>query len=141
MAFSEVYSALQLKAIDGQENPVEVPWNNRFYEVQGHLNMTQHLADSFVLALSADAWDKIPTEHHDAVQAAADEMIAEHDAQEIAQESAIIAKLEAEGMQVNRFADGELEKVQAIARGIYSQFEDQIGTDFMQTSMSFTTQN
>ncbi len=58
MAFSEVYSALQLKAIDGQENPVEVPWNNRLYEVQGQLNMTQHLADSFILALSSAAWEK-----------------------------------------------------------------------------------
>ncbi|SLN26677.1 2,3-diketo-L-gulonate-binding periplasmic protein YiaO precursor [Aquimixticola soesokkakensis] len=141
MAFSEVYSALQLKAIDGQENPVEVPLNNRFYEVQGHLNMTQHLADSFLLALSDAAWDKIPQEFHAAVQAAADEMILEHDAQEIAQEAEIIAQLEAQGMQVNRFAEGELAKVQEIARGIYPQFEDQIGADFMQMSIAFTAQN
>ncbi len=141
MAFSEVYSALQLRAIDGQENPVEVPWNNRFYEVQGQLNMTQHLADSFVLAVSQQAWDQIPAEFHDAVQAAADEMIAEHDAQEIAQEADIIAKLEEAGMQVNRFEAGELEKVQEIARGIYPQFEEQIGADFMKTSTDFVAQN
>lgn len=140
MAFSEVYSALQLKAIDGQENPVEVPWNNRFYEVQGHLNMTQHLADSFLVALSKSAWDRIPEEHRAAVQEAADEMIAEHDAQEIAQEAEIITKLEDAGMQVNRFADGELEKVQEIARGIYGEFEGQIGAEFMQTSLAFVQQ-
>lgn len=69
MAFSEVYSALQLEAIDGQENPVEVPLNNQLFEVQGHLNMTQHLADSFVLALSNSAWDRIPEEYRDEVQA------------------------------------------------------------------------
>ena len=140
MAFSEVYSALQLEAIDGQENPVEVPWNNKFYEVQGHLNMTQHLADSFVLALSNQAWESIPEDYRDEVQAAADEMIAEHDEEEISQEEEIISKLEAEGMQVNRFEDGELEKVQEIARGIYPQFEDKIGSDFLQKSTDFVSE-
>lgn len=140
MAFSEVYSALQLKAIDGQENPVEVPFNNRLYEVQGHLNMTQHLADSFLVALSSAAWAKIPAEQHAAVQEAAAEMIAEHDAQEIAQEAEIIEKLKAAGMQVNALAEGELEKIQTVARSIYPQFEEQITPEFMQKSIDFVSQ-
>lgn len=140
MAFSEVYSALQLGAIDGQENPVEVPFNNKFSEVQGQLNITQHLADSFILALSNKAWDSIPEDQREAVQQAADEMIAEHDAEEIAAEQDIIAKLQAEGMQVNQFADGELAKVQEIARSIYPQFQDQIGAEFMQKSLDFVQQ-
>ena len=140
MAFSEVYSALQLRAIDGQENPVEVPLNNRFAEVQGHLNLTRHVADSFLLALSDSAWDRIPEASRDAVQQAADEMIAEHDAEEIAAEQAIIVQLQEQGMQVNEFADGELARVQEIARAIYPQFEEQIGPEFMQKSLEFVQQ-
>ncbi|MFN3278159.1 MAG: DctP family TRAP transporter solute-binding subunit [Paracoccus hibiscisoli] len=140
MAFSEVYSALQLRAIDGQENPVEVPLNNRFAEVQGHLNLTRHVADSFLLALSDSAWNRIPEANRDAVQQAADEMIAEHDAEEIAAEQAIIVQLQEQGMQVNEFADGELARVQEIARAIYPQFEEQIGTEFMQKSLEFVQQ-
>jgi tripartite ATP-independent transporter DctP family solute receptor len=139
MAFSEVYSALQLKAIDGQENPVEVPFNNRLYEVQGHLNITQHLADSFLVGLSMAAWEKIPADHHTAVQEAAAEMIAERDAQEIAAEAEIIVKLQETGMQVNQLAAGELEKIQTIARGIYPQFEEQITPEFMQKSIDFVS--
>lgn len=139
MAFSEVYSALQLKAIDGQENPVEVAYNNRLYEVQGELNMTRHLADSFLVGLSMTAWNKIPAEHHEAVQAAAAEMIAERNAQEIAQEAEIIEKLKAAGMQVNELNDGELEKIQAIARGIYPQFEAGITPEFMKKSTDFVS--
>lgn len=140
MAFSEVYTALQLGAIEGQENPVEVPYNNKFAEVQGQLNITQHLADSFLVALSNNAWESIPEAHREAVQEAADEMIAEHDAEEIAAEQDIIAKLQEQGMQVNHFAEGELERVQEIARGIYPQFEEQIGADFMQKSLDFVSQ-
>jgi TRAP-type C4-dicarboxylate transport system substrate-binding protein len=137
MAFSEVYSALQLGAIDGQENPVEVPYNNKFSEVQGQLNITQHIADSFLVALSKSAWDRIPEDQRGAVEEAADEMIAEHDAEEIAAEQGIIAKLQEQGMHVNLFAEGELASVQEIARGIYPQFEENIGADFMQKSLAF----
>ena len=40
-------------------------------------------------------------------------------------------------MQVNRFEDGELAKTQDIARGIYGNFEEMIGADFMKESVSF----
>lgn len=140
MAFSEVYSALQLGAIDGQENPVEVPLNNKFAEVQGQLNMTQHVADSFLLALSNGAWERIPEEQREAVQEAADEMIEAHNSEEIAAEQDIITQLQEQGMQVNQFADGELARVQEIARGIYPQFEEQIGAEFMQKSLDFVQQ-
>jgi TRAP-type transport system periplasmic protein len=140
MAFSEVYNALQLKVIDGQENPVEVPFHNRFYEVQGHLNMTQHLADSFVVGLSQAAWNKIPEAHQEAVRKAAATMIEEHDAEEIAQEGEIIEKLRGAGMQVNEFAAGELERVQEIARGIYPEFAELIGQEFMEKSVDFVQQ-
>lgn len=137
MAFSEVYTALQLGAIEGQENPVEVPYSNKFAEVQGQLNITRHLADSYLVALSNSAWERIPDEYQDAVTEATAEMIAEHDAEEIEAEQRIIAKLQEQGMQVNHFSDGELERVQEVARGIYPQFEDKIGTEFMKKSMDF----
>ena len=137
MAFSEVYSALQLQVIEGQENPVEVPYNNKFSEVQGQLNMTQHIADSFLLGLSSKAWGRIPEKYQGAVMDAAQQMIKEHDAQEIQQEQEIIDKLKQQGMQVNYFADGELAKVQKIARGIYGEFENQIGADFTKESIDF----
>lgn len=140
MAFSEVYSALQLKAIDGQENPVEVPYNNRFYEVQDHLNLTQHIADAFLLSLSKSAWERIPQEYHDEVEQAANEMTNERNRIEIEQEHAIIEKLKNEGMQVNTFAEGELEKVQEIARGVYGEFSEDIGEDFMQKSLNFVSE-
>ncbi|MDO5643086.1 MAG: DctP family TRAP transporter solute-binding subunit [Paracoccus sp. (in: a-proteobacteria)] len=140
MAFSEVYTALQLGAIEGQENPVEVPFNSKFAEVQGQLNITRHVADSFLVALSKNAWARIPEAHREAVQQAADEMISEHNAEEIAAEQVIIAKLQEQGMQVNHFAEGELARVQEIARGIYPRFEEQIGADFMRKSLEFVSQ-
>lgn len=140
MAFSEVYSALQLKAIDGQENPVEVPLNNRFYEVQHQLNLTRHVADTFVLALSERAWQRIPEQYRDDVQAAASEMIEQHDREEIAQEKDIIEELRQKGMQVNELTPEAREAIRKQARSLYDQFEKDIGADFVKTSVDFVEQ-
>ncbi|NYZ16095.1 DctP family TRAP transporter solute-binding subunit [Azospirillum sp. RWY-5-1] len=137
MAFAEVYTALQLGAIDGQENPVEVPMNNRFYEVQKHLNMTRHVADSYVLALSKTAWGRIPENQRDTVREAAAQTVRERNAKEIAQESAIVAQLKEKGMAVNEFQTGELEKVQKTATGLYPQFAELVGKEFLSQTMSF----
>ncbi|UEM01694.1 DctP family TRAP transporter solute-binding subunit [Skermanella rosea] len=137
MAFSEVYTALQLGAIDGQENPVEVPLNNRFYEVQKHLNLTRHVADSYLLGLSRPAWQRIPEDQRENVRAAAAKMAEEHNENEIRQEASIIAALRDKGMTVNELADGESRKLQQIAAGLYPEFADGIGKEFLEKSLSF----
>ncbi len=41
MAFAEVYNALQLKVVDGQENPINIPVTAKFYEVQKYASLTE----------------------------------------------------------------------------------------------------
>lgn len=43
MAFSEVYQALQLGVVDGQENPIETIWASKFYEVQKCVAMIDYI--------------------------------------------------------------------------------------------------
>lgn len=42
MAFTELFSALETGAVDGQENPVTLILNAKFSEVQKHLSLTRH---------------------------------------------------------------------------------------------------
>src|SRR6185436_15247253 len=42
MNFAEVYTALDQKAIDGQENPFSVIRSAKLYEVQKYLSLTNH---------------------------------------------------------------------------------------------------
>ena len=52
MAFAEVYNALQLKVVDGQENPINVPVTAKFFEVQKYVSLTNHMADGWVLGVN-----------------------------------------------------------------------------------------
>ena len=45
--FVEVYSALQTKVVDGQENPLALIETAKFYEVQKYCSLTNHMWDGF----------------------------------------------------------------------------------------------
>lgn len=73
MAFGEVFTALQQKTIDGQENPVELIYDNKLNEVQKYLIMTQHIYNPLILAMNKETFEGMPAEYQDAIMKAAKE--------------------------------------------------------------------
>ena len=73
MAFGEVFTALQQKTIDGQENPVELIYDNKLNEVQKYMIMTQHIYNPLILAMNNETFNGMPAEYQDAVMKAARE--------------------------------------------------------------------
>ncbi|WP_459614293.1 TRAP transporter substrate-binding protein [Bordetella sp. 2513F-2] len=101
LAFGELYSALQQKVFDAQENPLSIIYTSSFFEVQKYLSLTGHVWGPASLIISKPVWNRISPEDRKVVQAAADKwrdaqrkMISDSDAQ-------LVAQLKEKGMQVN----------------------------------------
>src|SRR4051812_16124160 len=58
----ELYTALQTKIVDGQENPLIVIDTGRFYEVQKFCSMTGHLWDGHWIIANARMWKSLPAD-------------------------------------------------------------------------------
>ena len=58
--FSEVYSALQTKIADGQENPLAIIEAAKLYEVQKYCSMTRHMWDGYWLLANQRAFKQLP---------------------------------------------------------------------------------
>ena len=58
--FSEVYSALQTKIVEGEENPLAVIQTAKLYEVQKYCSMTNHMWDGFWFLASGKTWARLP---------------------------------------------------------------------------------
>jgi TRAP-type transport system periplasmic protein len=58
--FNEVYSALQTKIVDGQENPLAIISTAKLYEVQKYCSMTNHMWDGFWFLANRRAWEALP---------------------------------------------------------------------------------
>ena len=57
LAFGEVYQALQTKTFDAQENPLELIYNTKFYEVQPYVYMTNHIYTAYIAHIGAAEFD------------------------------------------------------------------------------------
>src|SRR5256885_1617225 len=73
LAFPELYSALEQKAVDGQENPLSVILANKFFEVQKNLAITNHQYNPQSLVFSKKVWDGLSADEKRALQEAASE--------------------------------------------------------------------
>ena len=59
MAFAEVYTALQTGVVDGQENPIETIYAQKFYEVQKGVAMLDYIVKPAYVTISAPFWDSL----------------------------------------------------------------------------------
>jgi tripartite ATP-independent transporter DctP family solute receptor len=60
--FNELYSALQTKVVEGQENPLPIIATTRLYEVQKFCSMTGHVWDGYWILGNRRAWERLPEE-------------------------------------------------------------------------------
>jgi TRAP-type transport system periplasmic protein len=136
MAFSEVFTGLQTGTIDGQENPIEVPWTNKFSEVQKYVSLTHHINDAWVLALSSKKWDSLTEDQKKILTDASAETATfktEYDAEQSEKQ---LAELTAKGMKANEPTAAGLEQFKAVSKSLYPEFSKLIGKEFFDQAIA-----
>ena len=100
MAFTEVYTALQTGAIDGQDNPLPTDKDAKFYEVTKQIVLTSHLVDLNYLAIGKEVFDAFTPEQQATVQKAADEAAESGRQSQLALEEELVTFFEEQGLKV-----------------------------------------
>jgi tripartite ATP-independent transporter DctP family solute receptor len=59
LPFSELFSALETRAVDGQENPFNTILSSKFFEVQKYLSVTNHVYSPWIVLVSKKWWDTL----------------------------------------------------------------------------------
>jgi tripartite ATP-independent transporter DctP family solute receptor len=122
MAFAEVYNALQLKVVDGQENPINVPVSAKFYEVQKYVSITNHMADGWVLGINPAKYEALSDAEKAAITEAAKEAEAWKVENDAATAESSIAELEKHGMQTNRLTPEQQQAFVAVSKELFPVF-------------------
>jgi len=73
MPFGELFTSLQQRTIDGQENPLTTIHLQKFYEVQKYTTLTNHFYSPFVFMFSQKIWDTLPKEDQEVIMKAGKE--------------------------------------------------------------------
>jgi tripartite ATP-independent transporter DctP family solute receptor len=78
MAFTEVFSALEQGAIDGQENPIDIIRFNSMYEVAPYVTETNHLYGNYHFQFWGESFDALPETCQTALTDSIDQVSAEY---------------------------------------------------------------
>jgi len=131
MAFSEVFTALEIKAIDGQENPLQHMYSNKMQEVQKFISLSNHVYTPVALVVSKKFWDGLNQADKDGIQKAADEAkLLQRQMLDDGDKDAI-GKFTAAGVEVDAIPPAELTKIQDKVKPVVERFAPKIGEEFI----------
>ncbi len=129
MAFGEVFTALETKTIDGQENPFVTINTSKFFEVQKYLSITRHAYTPFLVLYSKKMFDTLSKEEQTALREAAIEGQKVQRATIRAQDGKALADLKTKGMQVNEITPAEQKRMFEKVKPVYEKNATTIGAD------------
>ncbi|MDO4619249.1 MAG: DctP family TRAP transporter solute-binding subunit [Lachnospiraceae bacterium] len=129
MNFSEVYNALQLNTLDGQENPVDVPYSNKFYEVQKYISFTNHMADAWLVGINSKLFEGLTEEQQAAITKAGEEVQQWNVDMMAEQDKIALQTLIDNGMEANELDDEAVAKFIEVSQSCYDKFKTLINDD------------
>jgi tripartite ATP-independent transporter DctP family solute receptor len=130
MPFSEVYPALESRAIDGHENPPTLMLSSKMHEVQKHLSLTRHAYTALIVVMNKARFDGLRPEHQRILleeAAAAARLQRELNARG---EAGALAQLRTNGMQI--VGNPDMSAVRELVRTeTRKQFAEKNGDDLL----------
>ena len=129
MPFPELYSAMEGKAVDGQENPPATILASKFYEVQKHLVLSRHMYSAWVLLMSKKTWDGLSAQEQKIVQDAAREATLFERRTIRAFSETALADLKKAGMQITELAPAEQARMRSKLQPVLAKFSKEFGED------------
>ena len=128
LQFSEVYSALQTKIVDAQENPLPIIQVAKLYEVQKFCSLTNHIWDGYWFIANGRAWEALPADLKTIVARAINEAgLKQRDDIKKLNES-VVGDLEAKGLTINR-PTAETFRAKLRESGFYGEWKGRFGPE------------
>ena len=131
MAFTEVYPALESKALDGQETPYNIIYTSKLYEVQKYISATKHIYGPGVVLVGKKFWDQLSGDEKkilkDACAEARDyERKASRDL-----DAKVLAEMKAKGIVVNEISPEERSRMRDKVKPVLEKYTSVVGPDLV----------
>lgn len=135
--FSEVFTLLQTKAIDGQENTWSNIYSKKFFEVNAHITNSNHGVLDYLVVTSDEFWSGLDAEIRDELNKAMAEAIAEGN--KVAGEKSMsdMKKIADSGRsEIHQLNDEQRAQWVDAMKPVWAQFADDIGQDVIDAAVA-----
>jgi C4-dicarboxylate-binding protein DctP len=140
LAFSEVYQALQVGTVDGQENTWSNIFSQKFHEVQKQITISNHGVIDYMVLVNAKWWNKLPKDVREGLTKAME--MATKTNNDIAGKlnDDAFKKVEASGVTtIHKLTPAQRAEWQKAMAPVWKKFEGQIGKDLIEAAMKANT--
>jgi TRAP-type transport system periplasmic protein len=127
MPFPEVYTALETGTVDGQENPLATLIASKFYEVQKHTVISNHIYSVWAFLISKKFWDKLSADEQKILTEAANEATAFERKTIRAFDATALEEIKAKGVQVTTLSDEETAKLRELTKPVSVKYTQEFG--------------
>lgn len=128
MSWGEVFTALQQKTIDGQENAINTIYDERLYEVQKYVSETSHMFAFAAVVAGKGSYDKLPPDVQKIMHDAALEAAKAVGKQQREEEALFKKKLQDKGMTFN---DADREAFRQMVKPVHDNFATKQGDKYL----------
>jgi TRAP-type transport system periplasmic protein len=132
MAFSELFTALETKAVDGQENPYNTILSSKFFEVQKFLTVSNHVYSPWIVLVSKKYWDQLSKDEQKIIQDAAIKSREFERTDTRTEAGKALADLKSKGMQVNELSVAEVARMREKLAKVNAGIATNVGNDLWQ---------
>ncbi|MCW5671477.1 MAG: TRAP transporter substrate-binding protein [Hydrogenophaga sp.] len=129
LPFSELFTALETKTVDGQENPYNTILSSKFYEVQKYLTVTNHVYSPWIVLVSKKYWDGLSKDEHKVLLDAAKKSRDFERQDTRAEAEKALADLKGKGMQINQLSPAEANRMREKLAAVNSGIAANVGED------------
>lgn len=131
LPFTELYTAMETKAVDGQDNPIVAFETNKFYEVQKHLSTTRHIYNPLLVMMSKKSWDSLSADEKKIVTDAAIETQAFQRKISREMEGKAIETVKKNGTVVTEVTPAERNRMREQTKPVAEKYTAEIGADLV----------
>jgi C4-dicarboxylate-binding protein DctP len=135
--FSEVFTLLQTKAIDGQENTWSNIYSKKFFEVQPYITESNHGVLDYMVVTSTEFWMDLPEDIRAEVKKALDEAISLGN--KVAAEKAVADRqkiIDSKRSEVLELTPAERAQWVEVMKPVWKKFEGDIGKDMIDAAFN-----
>lgn len=131
LPYPELYTAMEQKVVDGQENPATQIWVGKLYEVQKYMTLSRHVYNPQIVLFSKPTWDRLNADERKLLADVAQEVALFERKLSRDADAKAVADIKAAGITVDELAPGEVDKIRAAIRPVLDKFAAKIKPDIV----------
>lgn len=129
MPFPELFTALQQKTVDGQDNGASITYNSRLFEAQKFMTTTNHVYAMGAVTVSSRTWEKLSDAHKKLLTDAAAEVTAKQIRVNRQMNAQFLKNIAEAGVQVTQPSAAAFAEFQKVGQTVWDKLAPVYGAE------------